>query len=107
MAKTALVVDDSKSARFALRKYLESMSFQVDPAECAEEAYRFLQSHRPDLIFLDHVMPGTDCFEALRHLKNDPQTGTIPVVICSSNEGEEFTSEARRKGAVDVLQKPP
>jgi CheY-like chemotaxis protein len=107
MSKTALVVDDSKSARFALRKYLESMSYQVDTAESAEEAYRFLQTHRPDLIFLDHVMPGTDGFEALRHLKNDPQTGTIPVVICSSNEGEEFTSEARRKGAIDVLQKPP
>jgi CheY-like chemotaxis protein len=107
MSKTALVVDDSKSARFALRKYLESMSYHVDTAESAEEAYRFLKSHHPDLIFLDHVMPGTDGFEALRHLKNDPHTGAIPVVICSSNEGEEFTSEARRKGAVDVLQKPP
>lgn len=106
-SKTALVVDDSKSARFALRKYLEGHSFHVDTAESAEEAYSFLKAHRPDLIFLDHVMPGIDGFEALRHIKSDPQAGSIPVVICSSNEGAEFTAEARHRGAADVLQKPP
>lgn len=106
-AKSALVVDDSKSARFALRRYLENHNFKVDAVESAEEAYNFLQQNRPEVIFLDHVMPGTDGFEALRHIKSDPRTVTIPVVICSSNEGDQFTQEARSKGAADVLQKPP
>lgn len=106
-AKTALVVDDSKSARFALRKYLENHDFAVDTAESAEAAYSFLQTKHPEVIFLDHVMPGTDGFEALRHIKNDPQTLGIPVVICSSNEGEAFNREACSKGAAGVLQKPP
>lgn len=105
--KTALIVDDSRSARFALRRHLEHHAYKVDTAESAEEAYNFLKTHQPEVIFLDHVMPGTDGFTALTHLKSDPHTDTIPVVICSSNEGVEFTAEALSKGAIDVLQKPP
>lgn len=105
--KTALVIDDSKSARFALRRHLEHHAYQVETAESAEEAYAFLKRHHPQVIFLDHVMPGTDGFTALSHLKSDPETDSIPVVICSSNEGADFTAEARAKGAIGVLQKPP
>lgn len=105
--KTALVVDDSKSARFALRKYLENHSFKVDTVDGAEEAYGFLRLQRPQVIFLDHVMPGIDGFQALHDIKHNPQTADIPVVICSSNDGEDFRAEAMQKGASQVLQKPP
>lgn len=107
MARSALVVDDSKSARFALQRYLERYAFSVDTAESAEVAYTYLRSHRPEVIFLDHVMPGVDGFDVLRSIKSDPRTNDIPVVICSSNEGDAFTQEARFKGAADVLPKPP
>src|SRR3546814_9333556 len=43
----------------------------------------------------------------MRQFKQDPATATIPVGICSSNEGDAFISEARDQGAVDVLPKPP
>lgn len=105
--KTALVVDDSKSARFALRKYLEKLDYSVDTAESAHAAYRQLRERQPDLIFLDHMMPGEDGFDALRQIRADPATAAIPVVICSGNEGETFVSDARSKGAADVLAKPP
>ncbi len=105
--KSALVVDDSKSARFALRKYLEHHAYKVDTAESAEAAYGLLRELSPDLIFLDHIMPGEDGFEALAHLKADPHTGSIPVVICSGNEGEDFIADARKRGAAAVLAKPP
>lgn len=107
MSRSALVVDDSKSARFALRKYLEGHAYKVDTAESAQEALDFLRRNQPEVIFLDHVMPGTDGFEALRAIKADPRTEAIPVVICSSNEGPGFNDEARERGASGVLQKPP
>jgi CheY-like chemotaxis protein len=107
MSKTALVVDDSKSARFALRKYLENHGYTVDAVDSAQAAYDFLKTQRPSIVFLDHIMPDIDGFEALQHLKGDPQTRDIPAVICSSNEGAMFNEEARRKGAAAVLQKPP
>jgi CheY-like chemotaxis protein len=106
-ARSAFVIDDSKSARFALRRYLENMHYVVETAESAETAFNYLKDHHPDVIFLDHVMPGVDGFDVLNSIKSDPKTIDIPVVICSSNEGEAFTQEARFKGAADVLSKPP
>lgn len=107
--RSALVIDDSKSARFALRKYLESHAYEVQTAESAEEALSLLRrgDGLPQVIFLDHVMPGTDGFTALEHIKADPRLTPVPVVICSSSEGEAFVAEARSRGAADVLQKPP
>lgn len=105
--KTVLVVDDSKSARFALRKFLEAQGYQADAVESADEAYSYLKRHRPELIFLDHLMPGVDGFDVLRNIKKDPRTVAIPVIICSSNEGEDFVKQAKTRGAADVLPKPP
>lgn len=107
MNKTALVVDDSKSARFALRKFLEGFNYKVETAENANEAYAALGKALPDVIFMDHIMPGTDGFEALRVIKTDARFASVPVVICSSNEGEAFVAEAGARGASGVLQKPP
>lgn len=105
--RSALVVDDSKSARFALRRYLEGHRYQVETAESADEANRLLAASRPGVIFLDHVMPGVDGFSVLRSLKANEQTAAIPVVVCSSNEGPEFNAQARASGASFILQKPP
>ena len=107
MSKTALVVDDSKSARFALRKFLEGFNYKVETAESASDAYRILGGMLPEVIFMDHIMPGTDGFEALRVLRSEARTAEVPVVICSSNEGEDFIAQAKARGASDVLQKPP
>lgn len=105
--KTALIVDDSRSARFALRRYLERHHYKVDAVECAEDAMRYLQSVRPGVIFLDQVMPGVDGFTVLKTLQARPDTKDIPVVMCSSNEGPEFNAKAHALGAHRVLQKPP
>lgn len=105
--KTALVVDDSKSARFALRRFLENQYYKVETAESAETCYTALKQFRPDVIFLDHVMPGADGFEVLRQLKLDSATAGIKVVICSSHDGDEFVRKAVSGGAAGVLIKPP
>ncbi len=105
--KTALIVDDSRSARFALRRYLERHHYKVDAVDCAEDAMRYLQSVRPGVIFLDQVMPGVDGFTVLKTLRARPDTRDIPVVICSSNEGPDFNAKAHAHGAQRVLQKPP
>lgn len=105
--KSALVIDDSKSARFALRRHLESHRYQVEAVETPDEAMRFLATNRPGVIFLDHVMPGVEGFSVLRSLKDSAQTAAIPVVVCSSNEGTDFNAQACAAGATCVLQKPP
>jgi CheY-like chemotaxis protein len=102
----ALVVDDSKSARFSLKKLLEQKGLRIDFAESAEAALSYLESNLPDVIFMDHFMPGMDGFEATQAIKSNPSTRNIPVVMCTSKDGPEYLEEARTIGAMAVLPKP-
>jgi CheY-like chemotaxis protein len=104
-AKRALIVDDSKSARMFLSRILEKYQLDVDTTESAELAIDYLAHHRPDVIFMDHLMPGMDGFQALQAIKNNPQTATIPIMMYTSQEGELYLGQARALGAVGVLPK--
>jgi CheY-like chemotaxis protein len=104
-AKRALIVDDSKSARLFLARILEKYELDVDNAENAEAAIEYLTSHRPDVIFMDHLMPGMDGFQAVQAIKNNPLTATIPIMMYTSQEGELYLGQARALGAVGVLPK--
>ncbi len=104
-AKRALIVDDSKSARLFLARILEKYELDVDNAENAEAAIEYLTSHRPDVIFMDHMMPGMDGFQAVQAIKNNPRTATIPIMMYTSQEGELYLGQARALGAVGVLPK--
>ncbi|HEY3786593.1 MAG TPA: response regulator [Steroidobacteraceae bacterium] len=104
-AKRALIVDDSKSARLFLARILEKYEIDVDSVENAESAIDYLASHRPDVIFMDHLMPGMDGFQAVQAIKNNPVTATIPIMMYTSQEGELYLGQARALGAVGVLPK--
>lgn len=104
-AKRALIVDDSKSARMFLSRILEKYELDVDMRENAELAMDYLAHHRPDVIFMDHLMPGMDGFQALQAIKNNPRTATIPIMMYTSQEGELYLGQARALGAVGVLPK--
>ncbi len=100
-----LLVDDSKSARYALRLQLQRHGAVVDTADSAEAALERIKDTPPDAVFMDHTMPGMNGFEALEILKSTPTTAHIPVVMCTSNEDPEFMAQARHKGAMDILAK--
>lgn len=105
----ALIVDDSKTARYALRQLLDKQKVSVDMVESAEDALDYLESRRgdaPDLIFMDHMMPGMDGFEAVKELKANPSTADIPIVMYTSTQGGMYFGQARALGAVDVISKP-
>ena len=101
-----LVVDDSKSARLMLRKILQGLGMTVDTADSAEEALEYLRSQKPDVIFMDHTMPGMDGLSALRQIRSDPTTATIPVAMYTSRDEPSYRNQAYAAGAVDVLGKP-
>jgi CheY-like chemotaxis protein len=103
--KRALIVDDSRSARVILGRMLEGYALQVDSSESAELALEYLRQNKPDVIFMDHLMPGMDGFQAIQAIKSDPRTAAIPVVMYTSQEGELYVSQARALGAVGVLPK--
>lgn len=103
--KTALIVDDSRLARTVLGRLLGEHGVAADTAPSAEAALEYLKERRPDVVFLDHNMPGMDGFQALEAIKANPATATIPVMMYTSQEGELYLSQARALGAVGVLPK--
>jgi CheY-like chemotaxis protein len=104
-SKRALVVDDSKSARAFLSRILERHEITVDAAESAEAAIDYLTRNRPDVIFMDHMMPGMDGFQAVQSIKNNPRTAAIPILMYTSQEGDLYLGQARALGAEGVLPK--
>jgi CheY-like chemotaxis protein len=104
-SKRALVVDDSKSARAFLSRILERHEITVDAAESAEAAIDYLTRNRPDVIFMDHMMPGMDGFQAVQSIKNNPRTSAIPILMYTSQEGDLYLGQARALGAEGVLPK--
>ena len=103
--KTALVVDDSKLARYVLKEMLLAHAIKVDTAESAEEALGILSAQKPDVIFMDHMMPGMDGFQAVQAIKNDPTTAKIPILMYTSKDEGVYVNQARALGAVGVLPK--
>jgi CheY-like chemotaxis protein len=103
--KRALIVDDSRLARAVLSRLLTEHGVATDTAETAEIALDYLKHSRPDVVFLDHNMPGIDGFEALEAIKTNPATATIPVMMYTSQEGELYVGQARALGALGVLPK--
>ncbi len=105
MGKCALIVDDSRTSRVVLERILETHDLDIDHADSAESALEYLADHRPDVIFMDHQMPGMDGFEAVTAIKRNPQTATIPIMMYTSQKGDVYVGQARALGAVGVLPK--
>jgi CheY-like chemotaxis protein len=105
LAKLALIVDDSRTARAVLKHQLNQFDLIVESACDGNHALEILRDHIPDVIFLDHIMPGLDGFQVLQLLKDNQTTRNIPVVMYTSQAATQYTSEAKSLGAIGVIPK--
>ena len=103
--RLALVVDDSKTARVTLKRMLEKQNIATDTVDSAQTAIDYLVEKTPDVIFMDHMMPGMDGLQAVEAIKSNPETATIPIMMYTSKEGDLYVSQARALGAVGILPK--
>lgn len=101
----ALIVDDSTTAQYRLKKMLRRYPLDIDIVDSGEAALRYLARHAPAVIFMDHLMPGIDGFRALQIIKSNPDTAMIPVIMYTSKSGDVYTGQARALGALDVMSK--
>lgn len=104
--RRVLVIDDSPTVVAALRKILRSAGCVATEALDAEKGLELVRHEKPDLVFLDIVLPGMSGFAALRLLRRDPLTQHIPVVMISGNEQATEQFYAKRIGADDFMKKP-
>lgn len=101
-----LVVDDSPTIRAVLGKMLAQDGYEVSRAADGESALAMARSQKPDLIFLDIVMPGMNGFAVLRTLRREPDTRGIPIVMISGNLQATEQFYVQRFGADDFMKKP-
>ncbi len=101
-----LIVDDSPTIVFALKKILRSAGFITFEASDAEAGIALARQEAPDLIFLDIILPGANGFSALRTLRKDDSTAHIPVIMISGNEQATELFFGSRIGADDFMKKP-
>lgn len=101
-----LIIDDSPTIVASLGKILRSAGCLITEAGDAESGIEIARTARPDVIFLDIVLPGINGFAALRQMRKEEATRHIPVVMISGNEQATEQFYAKRIGADDFMKKP-
>ena len=101
-----LIIDDSPTIVGALKKMLRSAGCITLEAADAETGLELIRKEKPELVFLDIVLPGMTGFAALRQMRRDPLTLHIPVIMISGNEQATEQFYVKRIGADDFMKKP-
>jgi len=101
-----LLVDDVRSNREFLSELLGQANLNVRTAENGQEAILFAKEYQPDVIIMDIKMPVLDGFDAAKHLKKDPGTKQIPIVISSAVPIIEYKKKLSKIGIDSFLSKP-
>jgi twitching motility two-component system response regulator PilH len=101
-----LIVDDSRTIVAALSHMLKQNGYETVSADNAETALEMATQDPPDLIFLDIVLPGMSGFTALRKLRREPATESVPVVMISGNPQAVEEFYLKKIGADGFMKKP-
>lgn len=106
MAKKVLVVDDSAADLANIKGVLSEAGCIVVTASSGAEAIAKAKAEKPEIIFLDVVMPDMDGYEACRELSKDGNTKAIPVVFVTSKGQKTDKVWGELQGAKGHVSKP-
>jgi CheY-like chemotaxis protein len=105
--KRILIVEDQTDARELFSLMLRRLGYDISEAISGLEAIDQATAARPELIFMDLALPGIKGYEATAHLKANPMTRDIPVIVLTAYHYEaEQVRLAIEAGAAEVYQKP-
>lgn len=105
MASKILVIEDEESILKMLESVLKEAGFEVATATNGKVGLEKVSEFKPDLIFLDILMPVMNGFEVLKNLKVDDHGQNIPVIVLSNLGEESYERKAKALGADDFLVK--
>jgi twitching motility two-component system response regulator PilH len=105
-AQKILICDDSPADLANIRHILQTTNCVLIEATDGKEAFAKAKAEKPDVIFLDIVMPRMDGFATCRALHEDPETKHIPVIFVSSKNQKADKIWAQMQGAKDLIGKP-
>uniref|UniRef100_UPI0025DB865A response regulator n=1 Tax=uncultured Thiodictyon sp. TaxID=1846217 RepID=UPI0025DB865A len=105
-ARTALVVDDSLSARRMTAQLFRDAGFEVQTAIDGLDAVAILNRSVPDVILTDLEMPRMNGLELTAHIRANPRTQQVPIVMITSRSTEKHRQQAFTNGVDRYLTKP-
>lgn len=106
MAKTCLIVEDSRVIRRVSRAIMDGFGFQCTEVENGQEAVQACEKSMPELILLDWNMPVMNGIEFLRKLRTMPKGDTPKVVFCTTENDFAHIQEGMAAGANEYIMKP-
>jgi PleD family two-component response regulator len=106
MGDRILVVDDDPDILQYVKMNLELEGFEAETASNGLEALEIATKHPPALVLMDVMMPGMDGLTTLRHLRNDPTTSSVPVVMLTARALAKDRVKGLDLGADDYITKP-
>ena len=80
-----LIIEDNEKNRKLVRDVLNVKGYKTIESGTAEEGLKLAIEKSPSLILMDIQLPGMDGITALKHLKTDPETKTIPVIAITAS----------------------
>lgn len=106
MSDWILVVDDDTSNLRMASHILSAEKMRVSCLKSGEEAIKFLQENRPDLILLDVHMRGMDGFETIAVIRKNKDIADIPVIFLTADDDSNTEKKGLEAGAMDFIKKP-
>ncbi len=109
MSKKILIVDDEPHLRLLLEQTLEELEdegVELLTADNGEEALEAIRTERPDLVFLDVMMPKMNGFDVCDSVKNELQISEIYIIMLTA-KGQEFDKQKGLKVGVDMYMTKP
>ncbi|MEZ5099160.1 MAG: response regulator [Thermoleophilia bacterium] len=101
-----LVADDDADIRALVAFRLRKSGYDVLEAGNGSEALRLAKERRPALAVLDWMMPGLTGVEVVEHLRADPATAQVPVLLLTARVQEADVARGLEAGADGYLKKP-
>ncbi len=105
MKKHILLVDDV-ATNLKCEELILRNQYQVTMVKSGREALECLQTVIPDLVLLDIRMHEMDGYEVLKHMKEDPKTAAVPVILLTADTEQESEERGIALGAIDFIRKP-
>ncbi|MGQ9800342.1 MAG: response regulator [Candidatus Saccharicenans sp.] len=106
MTRIVAILDDEEDILKLVQTHLAKAGFRVEAFSRPEAFLKYLERHRPDLILLDLMLPGTDGLEICRHLKSRPDKADIPIIMLTARSQEADRVTGLEMGADDYVTKP-
>jgi two-component system alkaline phosphatase synthesis response regulator PhoP len=105
MSKKILIIEDDNFLMDLISKKLKSEIYSILGAAESVEAFKLLESNKPDLILLDLLLPGIDGFEILKKVRQTEETKNIPVIVFSNLSEEKDIKKAQDLGITAFMVK--